>query len=506
MPALFTAIVTPVLARLLGETSIAAELTPAFMAEVLGDLDDLRDNTAALREGQDDTHAMLQELLRRTGGFAEAVDQANTLTLEELKTLADAFGETGLDTKDALVAYLAKKAEDYASYRATIDSMDDRVPAIANLKGAAQDAAARLDFDEVEALLSRVNEVETEIATETKVARAQNALLRNDPDTAFRLLSAAADSFGSIDPLEPARKRAGYQDLLYQHGRRYSGPALDLAAQMNRDALATLPRETDETLWAFLQNSLGLALASFGARAADTGALQDAVAAHRAALEVRTREASPIDWATTQNNLGNALQTLGAHAADTGALLQEAVAAYGAALEVRTREASPMDWAGTQNDLGIALWNFGARAGDTGTLQEAAAAFRAALEVTTREASPMDWATTQNNLGTALAALGARAGDTTALEDATAAFRAALEVRTWAAAPFPFAQTMANLARAHLIRATLPDAPDRHGDLASALEAVDEALEIFTPEHAPHQHEKTCRLRAEILNARIRGV
>jgi hypothetical protein len=63
----------------------------------------------------------------------------------------------------------------------------------------------------VEALLARVDEVETEIAAETKVARAKNALLRNDPDTAFRLLSAAADSFRSIDPLDPARNaRATY--------------------------------------------------------------------------------------------------------------------------------------------------------------------------------------------------------------------------------------------------------------------------------------------------------
>jgi tetratricopeptide (TPR) repeat protein len=527
-------------------TALERDLKDGF-ARIEARLGDIRDDTRALRAGQEDTHAMLQELLRRTGGFPAAVEQADTLSLDELKTLAQAFGETELASPPELLDFLAKKAEEYRAYRATIDGLDDRVAAIQNLKGAAQDAADRLDFDEVEALLSRVDEVETEIAAETKVARAKNALLRNDPDTAFRLLSAAADSFASVDPLEPARRRAGYAELLYQHGLRYPGSALARAEQMLRDALATSPHATDAELWARLQSNLGTALRNLGTREGDTAALQDAVTALRAALEVLTREASPIDWAGTQNNLGTALGDLGTRAGDTAALqdavtafrvaldvttretspmqwamtqnnlgialanlgtragdtaaLQDAVTAYRAALEVYTREASPMDWAMTQNNLGNALADLGTRANDSAALQDAITAHRAALEVYTRETSPMDWAMTQNNLGTALADLGTRAGDTAALQDAVTAFRAALQVRTADAAPFPHAETMENLTITHLSLATLPDPLDPAAELAAARQAIDAALAIYTPKHTPYHHEQATRLRERILAA-----
>jgi hypothetical protein len=116
----------------------------------------------------------------------------------------------------------------------------------------------------------------------------------------------------------------------------------------------------------------------------------------------------------------------------------------------------------------------------------------------------MHWAMTQNNLGAALRDLGARAGDTDALQDAVTAFRAALEVRTREAAPYLHAQTMENLAIARLARATLPDAPDRAADLAAALDAVDDALSVYTPEHTPYDHGTATRLREAILAAHER--
>jgi transcriptional regulator with XRE-family HTH domain len=427
--------------------------------------------------------------IRQSRPSAAQLDQIPTLSREELQNLAARFQiADAFDQPDAaLREVLTQKAKEYRSYRATIDALDDRVAAIANLKGAAQDAAAKLDFDEVEALLARVDEVETEIAAETKVARAKNALLRNDPDTAFRLLSAAADSFRSIDrwtrrenakatygpplPARPAlpRRRAGPRRP--DDARRAEGRAPRYGRRIfgRQDASRTTSAAPSPDL---------------GARAGDTAALQDAVTAYRAALEVFTREASPMDWAMTQNNLGNALRDLGARAGDTAAL-QDAVTAYRAALEVYTREASPMDWAMTQNNLGAALQDadLGVRAGDTAALRDAVAAYRAALEVRTREASPMDWAGPRTTSATpsqprrprgrhrraagrrhrlprragglhaggqpdALGHdpeqprqrppdLGARAGDTDALQDAVTAYRAALEVRTREAAPFP---------------------------------------------------------------------
>jgi transcriptional regulator with XRE-family HTH domain len=400
--------------------------------------------------------------IRQSRPSARQLDEIPALSRDELQILASRFRHPApYDADDPeLREYLTGKAEEYRAYRATIDALDDRVAAIANLKGAAQDAAAKLDFDEVETLLSRVDEVETEIAAETKVARAQNALLRNDPDTAFTILSAAADSFASIDPLEPARKRGSYEDLLYQHGLRYPGPALDLAARMNHDALGIAPRDTDASLWARLQNNLGNALADLGTRAGDTEALQAAVTAYRAALEVYTRQASPMDWAMTQNNLGAALGDLGTRAGDTAALRRRHRLPRRAGGPHATgkpdglghdpeqprrrprrprhprgrhpgppgrrhrlpRRAGGPHARGKPDAMGHDPEqprqrppDLGTRAGDTDALQDAVTAFRAALEVRTREASPMHWAGTQNNLGSALRNLGARAGDTAAL-------------------------------------------------------------------------------------------
>ncbi|MCT4682772.1 MAG: tetratricopeptide repeat protein [Roseicyclus sp.] len=461
-------------------TALERDLKDGF-ARIEARLGDIKDDTRALRAGQDDTHAMLQELLRRTGGFPAAVEQAATLSLHELKTLAQAFGETELASPPELLDFLAKKAEEYRAYRATIDGLDDRVAAIQNLKGAAQDAAERLDFDEVETLLSRVDEVETGIAAETKVARAKNALLRNDPDTAFRLLSAAADSFASLDPLEPARRRAGYEDLLYQHGLSYPGAGLSRTEKMNRDALEICSRETDSALWARLQNNLGVALQTLGTRTEDSAALQDSVTALHAALEVYTQQASPIDWAMAKNNLGASLSILGTRGNDNSAL-QDAIAIFRSVSEVYTQSANPMDWAMTQNNLGDALRNLGIRAEDNAMLQDAITAFRSALKVYSQEESPMHWATTQNNLGATLRNLGTRSGDRASLRDAVTAYRAALEVHTREASPMHWAMTQNNLGIAlrHL-GANAGDAAALH----HAVTAYRAALEVYTREDSP---------------------
>lgn len=434
--------------------------------------------------------------IRQSRLSAKQLDNIPGLSLDDLQILSSRFGNAdAYDLPDtALRAFLTQKAEEYRIYRKQIDALDDRVAAIANLKGGAEAAADALNFDEVESLLSRVDEVETEIAAETKLARARNALLRNDPDHAFQILSAAADSFKSIAPLEPARRRGEYMKLLYQHGLRYPGPAFAHAAKMVRDALTAVPGDQDANLWAGLQNNLGNALQALGTRAQDTSNLEDAVTAYRAALEVFTRDASPMNWAVTQNNLGITLRNLGTRAQDT-ASLQDAVIAYRAALEVFTLDASPMDWAMTQNNLGTALKNVGTLAQDTATLQNAVTAYRAALKVYTRDASPMDWAMTQYNLGATLADLGTRAQDTASLQDAATACGAALEVRTRDAAPFPHAQTMEALAVAHLHLAQRSDAPNPRADLQTALSAIDTALTIYSPDHTPYDHARATRNR-----------
>jgi transcriptional regulator with XRE-family HTH domain len=312
----------------------------------------------------------LATLRQERGTLQNALDNLDQLTRAYLIALATQFELPDAYTlpDPALRSFLTKKAEEYRTYRIQIDALDERIAGLGNLKAAAKGAADRLDFDEVEELLSRVHEVEADIAAKTAEARAANALLRGQVEQAFRLLSAAADSFAGVDPLEPARRRNGYQERLFAHGRRYGGPGVALSARMIQDALVDLPQATDPALWAGLQNSLAISLRNQGSRTegeAGAALLGQAVDAYRAALEVRTRADHPVHWAQTTQNLAIALSEQGnrTEGAAGAALLGQAVNACRAALKVYTRADHPLYWATTTQNLAGALQRQGIRTG-----------------------------------------------------------------------------------------------------------------------------------------------
>ncbi len=493
----------------------------------------------------------------------EIIHRIKHATDAELHRVAAAFHIEDVADYSAsgLRKLLEMKAQDYHRLRAEIEAIDERVAGLGNVKAAAKDAIARLDFPEVERLLARVSEVETEIAAESKSLRGQNALLMGDARKAYDCFTAAAAAFGDVDRQEMLARRNRYANTLYEHGLRYGGAALGWAVQMWRDNLALLNARRDAQNWAVTQNNLGAALASQGIRTAGgegAALLGEAVAAYCAALRVYTEAETPLDWAMTQNNLGAALGDQGSRTAgaEGTAQLGEAVAAFRAALRVYTEAETPLDWAMTQNNLGAALANQGSRtAGAKGAalLGEAVAAYRAALRVYTDAETPLNWAGTQNNIGNALANLGSRTagaegaallgeavaasraalrvyteaeapltwagaqnnignalrnqGSRTAgaegaalLGEAVAAYRAALRVRSEAETPFDWAQTQENLAIAELALAVHDTTPDPLPHLRAALTHVEAALRVYDPDHTNFYHDKATRLRALILD------
>ncbi|MCA3455551.1 MAG: helix-turn-helix transcriptional regulator [Rhodobacter sp.] len=494
--------------------------------------------------------------------MADILNNIAKATRSELYSLARAFGqETPEDLSDSnLHGFLTKKAEEYRTYRVQIDALDERIAGLGNLKAAAQDAAERPDFDEVEALLSRVHEVEADIAAKTAEARAANALPRGQVEQAYRLLSGAADSFAGIDPLEPARRRHGYEDRLFAHGLRYGGPGMALSARMIHDALADLPQSTDPVLWASLQNNLAIALQEQGSRiegAAGAALLGQAVDAYRAALRVYTRADHPVHWAGTTQNLALALKDQGrrTEGAAGAALMGQAVVAYRAALEVRTRADHQEDWADSMQNFAIALQEQGSRtegaagaallgqavdayraalevttlgdhpvrwamttqnmanalqeqgirtggAAGAALLGQAVAAYRAALEVTTPADHPVRWAMTTQNLAIALKNQGSRTGGAAGaalLGQAVDAYRAALEVRTRADHPVHWAMTQENMALLEQARAAHDTCTNPAPHLRAALDHVMAALTVYDPDHMPHNHAKATRLRDDLL-------
>ncbi|MEP5630438.1 MAG: hypothetical protein ABJP79_01000 [Tateyamaria sp.] len=417
------------------------------------------------------------------------------VTLDAMKALAAEFGEHDAQDQGSLETFLKLRAQEYFALKSEVDNIDDGLIRLSNLKAAAQDAIARVNLDEVEDLLSRVQEVELEEAAKTAELRANNALLRGRVEQAYRILCAAADSFAAVDPLEPARRRIQGTHkafpMLCGYGMRYGGDGLEKSAALIRQTLTNHLRTQDAWLWAAGQNNLAAALQKQGIRTdGPKGAefLAQAVAAYCAALEVYTRADHPVQWAMTQNNLGGALQNQGTRTdGPKGAdLLAQAVAAYRAALEVYTRADHPVNWATTQNNLGGALQHQGTRTdGPKGAdlLAQAVAAYRAALEVRTRADHSVDWAMTQNNLGATLGSQGTRTDGPKGAEllaQAVAAFRAALEVHTRADHPVDWAMTQNNHGAALRNQGTRTDGPKGADLLAQAVAAYRAALEVYT--------------------------
>jgi hypothetical protein len=489
----FKRIVGHLLERLLADPQFADELAPAFRKQVLADAQTIK--------------AGIESLEKQFGSVAEALTHVGALgkaNRDQLEALASRFEiDRVFEIGDAdLRALLEAKAEEYRNYKAQIDMIDERIAGLGNLKAAAQEAAERLDLEEVENLLSIVHATELDIAAKTADLRADNALLRGRVDDAYRMISAAADSYAAIDPLEPARRRT-YDHRLWENALRFGGTGFLRTIEMKRSAIATAETNGEKgSIWADAHVALALALSDQGARTggADGAVLiAEAVDAYRAALRVRTETDHPVDWAATQNNLANALRNQGARTggADGAALIAEAVEACRAALRVRTETDHPVDWAGTQNNLANALSDQGERTGGAdgaALIAEAVDAYRAALRVYTETDHPVDWAGTQNNLASALQEQGARTGGAhgaALIAEAVDACRAALRVRTETDHPVDWAMTQNNLANALSDQGARTGGADGAALIAQAVDAYRAALRVYTETDHPVQWATT---------------
>ena len=343
---------------------------------------------------------------------ADQLDDISGLSRDQLELLASRFEipSPHNHSDEELFEFLTKKAEQFRAHSTNIETIDDRRQGLGNLKAAAQEAASRLDFEEIENLLSHVQEAEIEVAAKTAEFRAGNALIRGKPDQAFKLFSDAADSFLSVDPLEPARRRIRmYFEILRDHGLRFSTDTFRTSIELLKPALTDELKAKDPVLWAEGMNWKGIALSDMGA-AADTADstpfLQRAIAAFEEALSIRIRQDLPIEWAATQNNIAIAYAHLGIRNKEDGvADLGKSVDAYRKSLQVRKRNTHPVDWATTQNNLGASLFELGARTLDDNGLElmhEGLDCFHKSLEIRTRQATPRLWAITQHNLAKAM--------------------------------------------------------------------------------------------------------
>ncbi|MEP2268386.1 MAG: helix-turn-helix transcriptional regulator, partial [Marinomonas sp.] len=198
------------------------------------------------------------EPIRQARPAAEQLANIPALSREDLQNLAARFELDGVYTMPdgELRRLLTLKADEHRALKSEVDNIDDGLIRLSNLKAAAQDAIARVNLDEVEDLLSRVQEVELEEAAKTAELRANNALLRGRVDQAYRILCAAADSFAAVDLLEPARRKIlGYAEKIMRHDMRFGGAGLPLSVEMMRQTATDDLRSLNAWLWAAGKNT-----------------------------------------------------------------------------------------------------------------------------------------------------------------------------------------------------------------------------------------------------------
>ena len=287
-----------------------------------------------------------------------------------------------------------------------------------------------------------------------------------------------------------------FSDLIADFSLGDKANNMEIAITGYEVALTVYTREALPTVWAALQNTLGIAYYSriYGDRAEN---IENAIAAYTASLTVRTREALPQDWAMTQNNL--ALAYWERIKGDRSDNIEQVIASYTAALSFRSREALPQNWAAKQYNLASAYYSR-IRGDRAENIENAIAGFNATLSVYTREALPQNWAATQNNLANAYRdrIKGDKAEN---IENAIVSFVAALEVHTRIAFPQEWATTQLNLGSAYRNRIK----EDKAQNLEQAITFYIAALEVHTRTAFPQEWATIQLNLGNVYSLRIMG-
>ena len=273
------------------------------------------------------------------------------LPRDALENLALRFGHENPDAPEAqLMEFLKAKAAEWKLLRARLAALEAADARLANIRGAAEDAIERADFDGAEAILAAAEELQQAERTLAEVrkqadvrkARAETLLLKGDTDAAARHFEAAAEFLVPFDRMEAASSLHGSANRLVEHARRFGGSGFRRAVEFYRRNLEVRTRRAYPVDWAATQHALGIALARQAERTAAPAGEElfgEAAAAYRAALEVYRRAEHPEDWAKTQSNLGLALVVL-ATRGGYGATQRGAACRSGAGLSRSARGAN----------------------------------------------------------------------------------------------------------------------------------------------------------------------
>lgn len=449
MQSVFRAIVEPTLDRLFRTKEYAADLTPAFMADML--------QTARRSEDKLDN-------------VAERLDDLEEQTRGTLDLLAFRFGENDPEAMSLqeVRSFLSKKARDYhllkkevEALRGTLDREDDPFADV-------DKAIERLDLDEANRLLSELREAATaslreplESNARVMEAQARVALLKGDTQSARQLLVTAADSIAVISAQTCHRKRFNAAQLLHEHGLAYGGDAIAQAIELAEETLPAAMETVPTAELLVMHHDYAAMLENQGRRLAESDASQcfdRAAQIHELIIQTLSmdRANEPIRAAALTSLAGVLTEKARRQPGESAlALLQRARSCHEEAIQILDPEDDRGNWISAKSGLAAAL----------------------------RHMSALDPAASPGLLVTAASAL----------NDIDSAVSKAEDPEAWRI-------NLYNLANIYTQRAELADGSDTRALLNAALQNYGKVLDALSPEEQPVTWASTLFARALCLS------
>ncbi|MET1413897.1 hypothetical protein ABVF61_16625 [Roseibium sp. HPY-6] len=524
---LFLAIVSPTLAPLLRTKEHAADLTPAYMADML--------QTAHRMEDKIDS-------------VSDRLNHLEAQTRDTLEALALRFGEPepeAMTLKD-LRAFLIGKARDYRALKAEVKALRGTSQRIDTVLSGVDTAITDLDLEEADRLLSTIREATNDalrklLEDNAKVmeAQARVAFLRGDPQEAKNLLVTAANSFAVVDAAESHRRKFEAARQVHAHGSTYGGSAIedaiDLAESAIPEAMGALPigelfamnhdyatmldaqgrmlagqAATDcfdraAEVYGFLLKTLEIDGGNEATRAAvitslasvlteralrEPGGpteahLKDAERHLVEAIEILDVETDRANWLAAKTGLASTLR----HLASTDPEKEHTylVQAADALEDVETylsREDTPDEWRINRYNQAniltrVAVYLEGASRRNL--LQTAFRYYTEALELLSPEDNPIDWSSTLFGRALCLSLMGNAGGEEglSAMRSAIADLQQVLEIQQKTGSAYPASQTLVTIAAVLESMADMENCPEPLAELKKAEQFLELAINSF---------------------------
>lgn len=320
----FKRLYSPILHKVCKDERLLGALKVPLTKEVLRRLSTLNSQNEVQIAEQKIAKQQREEILEilksaNEGALAKALDSPEKLSLEELQAIASKFGFHDFETKDNLISFLEFKSDELRKLKLELDALRGTTVRIDNIHGAAISAINDLDLEKAKELLASAKETLHEatlkpaldLNTKLLKAEASIALLTDDVEQAYELLSQAADSYLSIGISASILMRVSLEPVLSNYGTHKGRHGLNYALRFMKDALSKVDKGSYLDEYQAVQNDIGnihLLMADSLRGTENKRNLDLSKIALKEARRVNKLLGNPYNWAMCTNSLANTIK------------------------------------------------------------------------------------------------------------------------------------------------------------------------------------------------------